>query len=160
MARGSSLVITEGFDELTKLLKQLPMELRRKALKSALRKGAEVIADEAKSRAPVDTGALRDSIKARPATRLRNKTAVGYRVVAGDDDYKGDQFYAAFIEYGFFKQPVRRVGNRIWSFPRGVGTPTWQPPRPFMRPSLESKRSQASKAIADAVKETIDNYFK
>lgn len=160
MAKRTSLVIAEGFDRLEQLLKNLPEELRRKALKDGLRDGAKVIEAEARRLVPVRTGALRNSIATKPATKLRNKSAVGYRVIAGDDDYKGDQFYAAFLEYGWWKQETYIVDGKIYSMKRGRGTPTWMPPKPFMRPALENARTSAANAVLSAVKTTVDAYLK
>ena len=148
-----------GFDRIAQLLEQLPENLRRKALKDGLRKGSEVIADEARRLVAVDTGQLRDSIRVRPATKLRNKaTAVGYRVVAGDGDYKGDTFYGSFLEYGFWKQPTYIINNRIYSVKRGRGNAfaTWEPLQPFMRPALERKAENAVIICAWAIRAQVE----
>ena len=50
---------------------------------------------------PVDKGALRRSLKIRALKRSRkNKHTVGVRVVTGEDFFKGEQFYGAFLEFG------------------------------------------------------------
>lgn len=66
-------------------------------LDATVRIAAEGIEAEAKSRAPVGTGALRDSIHT-------DKTSdAEYRVVAGDSDV----FYGHIVEHGSVKQPAQ-----------------------------------------------------
>jgi HK97 gp10 family phage protein len=59
-------------------------------VKDALEPGAELIAEEAKVRVPVDEGTLRDAIHV-------EETDVGWSVVAGDET---DAFYGHIIEHG------------------------------------------------------------
>ena len=55
-----------GLKELERRLKALPKEVAGKNLLGrALRKSANIIRDDARANAPVDTGILRDSIKVR-----------------------------------------------------------------------------------------------
>jgi len=156
MAKGLT-VQTDGFEHIQKLLRQLPPILQKGALRKGIRAGAKIIAEEARRRVPVDTGALRKSIKVRAATRLRKKTAVGVRVVAGEGDYKGDTFYGSFIEYGYWKQETYRLGSRIYSMKRGKGKSTWVPPDPFMRGALESKAKNAVIVCAWAVRALVED---
>ena len=52
----------EGGKELENALKQLPKALKKSALRSMLRKVAKPVLQEAKSKVPVDSGGLRDSL--------------------------------------------------------------------------------------------------
>ena len=150
-------VVITGFDRLRDALEKLPDEVKQQALKIGVKAGAEVIADAVRAKAPLDTGRLRDSVQVKAATRLRNKdTAVGYRVtVGGDGKSKDDPYYAYFIEYGYMKQETRVINGRIWSLPRGTGTPTWIPPKPFVRPALEQSSEAAKTAISNAVRNVV-----
>jgi HK97 gp10 family phage protein len=56
----------------------------------ATRAGAEIIAAQAKTRAPTNTGTLRDSI------HVEREGAAEYAVIAGDDDV----FYGHLVEHG------------------------------------------------------------
>lgn len=63
----------------------------------ALKAGAEQIEQDAKSRAPVDSGRLRDSIHADRTGNLE------YSVIAGGDGV----FYGHLVEFGTSKTPAR-----------------------------------------------------
>ena len=52
-----------GVAAIQKKFESLPGKMQRKLLRSAMTKGARVVAAEAKARVPVRTGALRKSIK-------------------------------------------------------------------------------------------------
>lgn len=115
--------------DVAKAQKQLgDMDKRIKvALTAASKAGAEILRDEAKARAPVDTGNLRGSIDIRPG---KNKTATSaeYVVFAG-------AWYAHFVEYGLRKRPK-------------------YPKQAFMRPAFDASQGRiaavASKVILDA----------
>lgn len=62
----------------------------------ALEQGVEAIAEDAKERVPVETGALRDAIHI-------EEIPGGWAVVAGDDD----AFYGHIIEHGGVNVPAR-----------------------------------------------------
>lgn len=70
-------------------LPQVAAELRPR-VSAAIKEGAEEIAEEARERVPVRTGALRDAI------HVRRSGPAQYDVVAGD----GDSFYGHFLEFG------------------------------------------------------------
>lgn len=108
----STFVHVKGLDELQKFLDALPAKMEANVMRSALRAGAQVIAQEAKANVPVDTGRLRDSI--RVTTRSRRGTVYA-SVKAGSKDTKKkvsekrgggisvsyeNAWYAHFVEYG------------------------------------------------------------
>lgn len=131
-------------------LRALPQELAQDkgAVRWALYGAAALIRDEARARAPIDTGRLRRSliVVARRGRGLR-RGVVAYRVThrrgrrAGTE--KGaqwvqaysrlDAYYAPWVEYGTSKMPAR----------------------PFMRPALAAR---ADDAVALAV-ERIRQYL-
>lgn len=95
----------EGATELNNLLNLLPIELRDKSLKFALKKGAEVVQEQTKFLVPVDKGQLKRHLAVR-AMKPR-KGRVGFRVTIRNTEKfvtvtkKGKRhFYPAVIEYG------------------------------------------------------------
>lgn len=101
-----------------------------------MRKGMKVITTEAKQKAPVDTGLTRRSIKTRaPVKRRRGVISIETRV--GEGDYKGDTFYASFLEFGAPK--------------RG-----WDDRRAFMRPAFEGKGEQARDVAMEALQSGLE----
>lgn len=112
----------EGWPELKAAFQNLPDNLMKSVLRSALRDGANFMKDEIRERCPVDTGALRDSV--RVVARRGTPTRVVFQVVAGAPFTEAKQakygikapFYALFVERGTVHAP----------------------PHPFMRPAIEA----------------------
>lgn len=80
------------------------------------------ISNDAKRYAPVDTGALRDSIE----HHLEGKT-----LIISAKGGAGGRTYAAWIE----------LGHRVYHPSTGIVGPESVPPRPFLRPALYTERS-------------------
>lgn len=105
----------EGAAELEKVLAQLPRQMGVRALFSALRKAANIIRDEAKSRVPVLTGTLKDNIVTKKLPERRSNSAT---VIVGSNR---KAFHAHLIEFGTVKMT----------------------PRPFLRPAFDTKKHEA-----------------
>lgn len=65
-----------GFKELRAALAELPRATERSVVRKVLKRRAEPIADMARSLAPVDTGALRDSIAVTTKLSRRHRKAL------------------------------------------------------------------------------------
>jgi len=118
--------------KLNKKLKQLESKIEKKIVRQALRAGARVVAKEAKQLAPVDTGELKSKIKVWALKRSRKK--IGVLVGTSAKEYTGDQFYAAFIEYGTKDQPAK----------------------PFLGPAAEAKGPEAAAVVEKTLAEGIE----
>ncbi|WDI31595.1 HK97 gp10 family phage protein [Hyphococcus flavus] len=117
----------EGVDELEKVFKRLPEKLRTKVILNAVRAGGRVIRNEAKARAPRDTGELARSITvATVKKKRRNENSL--------------------VRVGFKKPTSRRAHLAEY------GTST-QAAQPFMRPALDTKGEAAIQAITEKVAE-------
>jgi len=66
----------------------------------------KIVASRVKALVPVDSGLTRSSVKVRAAKRSRK--GFGINVQIGEGDYKGETFYAAFVEYGTIKNKAAR----------------------------------------------------
>lgn len=93
---------------------RITAEIEKKAM-DRLEKAAEYVADASRSRVPIDTGRLKDTIR---VTRLKGDPKLDIRVYAGSRD-KGGAFYAHMIEYGTVKMKAK----------------------PFLRPALNQAKS-------------------
>lgn len=121
----------DGWAEIKQRFADLPDKMMKRVLTQAMREAANLIKDEAKMHCPVDTGALRDSI--RTVARRGTPTRVVFNVVAGGEFTASKQekygikspYYALFVERGTIKAP----------------------PHPFMRPAIE----QGAQAAIDRV---------
>lgn len=142
-----------GGRELDRLLQTLPVKMERNIMRGALRSGAVIIRDEIKRRAPVDSGALRDSI--RVTTRAKKGTVsasakVGNRVA----------WYAHLVEFGTRPHVIvpRRQGGAMQF--GGVETRLVQHPgiqgRPFVRPAGDSATPSALAEVTKYVRRRLN----
>lgn len=116
-------------------LKALPVEISGKKggpLSRALGQGANVIVEDARGRAAVDEGTMRDSIRQKRDPNPQDVTE--RRIVY----VSGRAWWARFLEWGTEKQPAQ----------------------PFMGPAFEAKKLEAFAKIKEALKKGISNAIK
>ena len=90
-----------GIAELDKVFLDMPEQLQKKALRPAARAVAKMVLEQAKAEVPEDTGLLRSEMRIRAKKRSRRYPhTVGMTVGFADDLFKGDTFYAGFMEFG------------------------------------------------------------
>lgn len=145
----------DGLKELQNALKELPKEIQKRPLRSAVSAGAKVIADEAINKAPQgETGNLRKSIY-RYRSRRQSPTGketflVGVR--------KGKAKYANTSR----NRRLGRVGKTYqtqgeayyWRFVE-FGTSS-QPARPFLRPAFENSKERAVQVMKERLGKAIE----
>jgi HK97 gp10 family phage protein len=131
----------KGLRELGEALKSFGENIAKKTLSKATSTAAAVFRDDAKTRAPVKTGNLRDHIAVMKRSGPDKNTAkyvVGVRPIrltrkvkkvlrilkkefGGRTDIEGDPFYWRFLEFGTSRMQ----------------------PKPFMRPAFEAQKEHA-----------------
>ena len=116
-----------GLRELEDKLSNLEEKLNR-ALAEALEEIAEKIRDDAKNLAPVDTGALRKSIRVEKEGKLQFSVVAGGGGVVNPKTGR-EVDYAGFVEFG-----TRRMS-----------------PKPYMQPALERNRAEILRIVKDKV---------
>jgi len=99
-------------------------QLKGLNLEQALAAGANVLMRGSKRRAPVDTGAMRDSHRVEVRPPLGDKPQV--YIVVGDDEVVN---YPSYVEFGTRKMAAQ----------------------PFLRPALDEDRGEAIKAVGSYV---------
>jgi HK97 gp10 family phage protein len=108
---------------------QITAEIEKTAM-DRLEQAGEIIADRARALCPVDTGALKKSIRVR---RLKGDPKLDVRIYAGNRVEGGSMkkgaargaFYAHMVEYGTVKMPAK----------------------PFLRPALNGSKGQIMSAM-------------
>lgn len=122
----------KGGKNLTRILKTLPDELQ-KPVRDSIRVQAEGVLNAAKQAVPVDTGALRDDIRARFSNKgLRARIGV-FRQTKRQREKGVDTFYAAFVELGTqFRKAT-----------------------PFLFPAFRSRKTPGRADITKAAKEAL-----
>ena len=128
-----------GDAQLTANLEALEKNVRMRILKPAMKKGAAVVAREAKRRVPVRTGYLKKAIKPISTRRDASAMVVMNRAVANPNELRAVKgtgqrrpyrpaYIARIVEVGSAKRHIAA--------------------QPFLNPALEAKREAALDAIA------------
>lgn len=128
----------KGLKELLKKLDALPVDLTDKIGKTMLANGSEM-AQKARTKAPLDTGKLRQSIIAR-----QNKTDKGFVEVALVANSTGLAPYAAYMEFGtggLVNVPPELQDQAIKFKGKGIRQVNIRP-RPYLYPALVEQRGQ------------------
>ncbi len=144
----------KGTEELMKTLKEISADLKVRGGRTALRKAANVIRDDAKRRAealddPNTPEKIADNISTRLDSKHFRKTGdlkfeVGVRGGAGGvggDKSKnkgGDTWYWRFLEFGTEHMPAK----------------------PFMRPAMDANYNRAAEVFIEEYKKALDRAIK
>jgi HK97 gp10 family phage protein len=116
----------DGDKKLAENLKKINRTAQGRALREAAKQGAEVIVQEAKRRAPVDTGTLRDSIRSKFVKRRSDSVTV--EIGPGPKGY-----YGYFLEFGTSKMAAR----------------------PFLRPAMDECNQRAAEETQHTMVEAV-----
>ena len=127
-------------EQLLKALKQLPINIQKNVMVGAIRAGANVVRDEARRLAPVDTGNLQKSIATIQNTSRNdrfsmvksNPNFISFSVTPSRGG-KYDGWYAHFFEFGTSKMNAR----------------------PFLRPAFESKADEVLQRTKEYIAERL-----
>jgi HK97 gp10 family phage protein len=123
-------VEVKGLRELKASLNALPQNIATNVLRGAVNAGARVIRDEAKIKAPVETGTLKRAIYTKFIRELSDPWRAVYFVgvrqgkryanlkTKGGKDKSMDAYYAKFVEYGHYSRPAgkHRMNRRATSY--------------------------------------------
>lgn len=155
----------DGLDGLLQSLRQLPKELQGKPLLSGMRKGGNLIRDEAKRRVVRASGFLANQIVVRrAAAKDRRKAGVG----AGGEYFTVGVRTGKKVRYANTKRNRRqgRAGKLYeqsgwayyWRFLE-FGTKNMRA-KPFLTPAAEARGPQAAKVMIDETRNAIDKIMK
>lgn len=143
----------KGLKDLNEALLKLPLQVRQRPLRSAAAAAAKVIRDEARNRAPVDSGVLRSEI-----VHTRSKS----------ESREGSEVWYVTVRFKK-KKYVNSVGNRLldrvgksygadgnayyWKFLEFGSSK--QRPKPFLRPAFDGSRTQALEMFKKRLAQSI-----
>lgn len=125
---GGVQINLDGVKQLEQALAKVGVGVRTRVLRSGMRSGMDVVTALARAAAPVRTGKLRMSLETING-RTNSKWKVRVETRAGQGFYKGEAYYAAFLEFGTKKMP----------------------PRPFLTPARDLGRVRAVTVARDAI---------
>lgn len=141
-------VTIHGLADLSAILQSLPVKIEKNVLRGALNAGAQVIRKDAMAAVPVQSGALRKSI--RVSTRSKGGS-VSATIRAGDRA----AFYAHMVEFGTAAHKIKaKPGSMLAIGVASVDHPGARS-KPFMRPALDGKSTAAVESMADYMRDRI-----
>lgn len=123
------MAVLQGLDQFDRALKQLSLVTQGQLLKQAVKKGAELIREEAENRAPRDTGTLAEeeivSVVAGESNAFEATVKIGPSKKA---------FYGFFQEFGTAHHAAQ----------------------PFLMPSFEEKQDEALQVVSDELRKAVE----
>lgn len=142
---GTRFMQLEGGTELALILGRLPRTIQNRLLRVELRKGTKVFADEAKARAPVDTGLLKGALGVRSLKRKVGR--IGFRVFINTKG-KGGRTKAAKAkrEGGGFFTKTKAGETHFYPAVLEYGSEK-HPAQPFLRPAFDAKRKEVEAMV-------------
>lgn len=157
MSPGTGIEITGTGDAISKL-REASKQLYEWQIDDALLQGALVVEGGAKKKAPVDTGNLREHIRADILRDEKHTAVVGTNTK-----------YAAYVEYGTGihaengrgrKTPWKWTGvGKKWGDKKGGPKDHWtwgSHPHPYLRPAFYELQNKA----LDAIRKRIEQHLK
>lgn len=173
MSKGALDISILGLPALEQMFRTLPVTLQSKCLRPALRAAAKDLKAAVQAAAPRASGRMAASFGIR--ARKRSRTGIGIDVVTGtraelgipvnrkDGGPRG--YYPAAVEFGTKKARPRaarrmarlraRFGNNLSASQVEFGTRT-QPPRPFIRPTVDRLRGALIQKIGAVLSERVN----
>lgn len=142
----------KGGAELQRMLNSLPAKIEKNIMRSALRAGARVIANEAKANVAVEDGALRRSIRVSARAKKGRVTA---SVKAGSKE----AFYYRFVEFGTAAHTIKPKNKQALYFDGQFAKNVRHPgakAKPFMRPALDNKADEAIQAVGEQIRKRLN----
>lgn len=120
----------DGVDDIVNALQKADDELQR-SLHDLISEAAEIVFREADARVPIKSGKSRNTL--RIEVGKKGKGVFYANVVVGDGTGKEDPYYITFYELGTSRQP----------------------PRPFMRPSLDKSKTKIRAHLVEGLRAAI-----
>jgi len=118
----------EGVDDILKELRQVEKEARHEVVK-VLHDQSQLVVEDARGRAPKDTGAMAKGIRRSVSAKKLTATISAGGKVGGADTY-----YARFVEFGTKNMPAQ----------------------PFFFPACRAHEEEIGRALSDALAKLIE----
>ena len=145
----------EGFEELSRDLQKLPLELQKKALKKSTSEAIKVIRDQAAINAKQQKSAFSISTKLSAATGYNAQSLLGI---------SKKKWYLKFKELGTKSHDIWIKTKRVLANEEGqmFGTHVRvkEPARPFLIPAFDAKYNEAIEKMRIVLGSQIDEVLK
>jgi HK97 gp10 family phage protein len=158
-----------GLDELQKRLEEIPEDLRKKGMRTALSAGADIIRDGMVELAPKDTGFLAEHFNIKTSVKNGGMTGQAFIGPAGKIDYMEMGSVHARTPTGRWKKRkgqfvmeagmVARISVEAVARFLEFGT-SKMAKRPFMTQTFETKKGNALDAMIGKLRDWLDKQQK
>lgn len=118
----------EGVDDILKELRQVEKEAKHEVV-NVLREQSQLVVEDARDRAPKDTGAMAKGIKRSVSAKRLTAT-----ISAGGKAGGADTYYARFVEFGTKNMPAQ----------------------PFFFPACRAHEEEIGRALSDALAKLVE----
>lgn len=120
-------------------------KLRESLARSMAVAGGKVFRDEAKARAPVDSGKLRSSLylahREGESTPERQVYRVSWNARRAPHGH--------LLEFGHWQTHAMYLDGGVWKVGAPLASPKWVPAHPFLRPAYDGASGRAQKAMIE-----------
>jgi len=137
----------KGLSEVEAKLKGLSLKLATRSVRKAVGAGLVVLADEVRSRTPVETGLLKSSVAGTIRVSPKEGGAVGV-VSFGPQGY-----VARLVEFGHRTRAKSETGKSK----KSGAIIGHVPPHPFMRPAFDASKERAVEAFTNTLKTEVES---
>lgn len=141
-----------GGRELDELLQTLPTKIEKNITRAGLRAGAVVFREEVRNNVPVSSGALKKSV------RITTRAKAG-QVSASVKVGNATAWYAHLVEFGTRPHVISaapRRGLSVNGTPRREVNHPGVQGKPFVRPAVDAKFTEAVAAVEKKVRELLN----
>lgn len=158
----------QALRDIRNALNNLPKEFTLAKRRNILKKGASSFIDRAKSKAPIDTGELREAIGTKTFRNNKEFVFAGVRTKGKVSGVLGkveiDGFYAKFLEYGFrhIAWPAKGssikkgfLGKHLAAVDKRI---TKVKAKAFLRPAWDESKNQMRKDVENLTEKKIKAY--
>lgn len=143
-----------GVEELDALFLSLPDAMQKKALRPACRQVAAMVLADARARVRVKSGFLQSQLIVKPKRRSRRyPQTVGTTVGFKDDLFKGDTYYAGFLEFG---TETRRQKSRKYKSVGKIDAAKFE----FLKVSLFANQERKEQVFLEHLQRWLVRYNK
>ena len=155
----------KGMRSVQKALDLLPKEFGVTKKRNLLKKGIKPFIERAKSKAPVKTGVLKESIGVK--TFRNNKNWVFGGVITGkniksvtNEKITVDGFYAKWLEFGFTHISFPEKGQTLKNTNFAPKETSWVKPKPFLIPAWDETKGTVRSGTVKLILKRLKAYEK
>ena len=116
----------------------------------------QAVRDEAKARAPVDTGKLKGALYLAYSDRRSHGSKVVYSVTWNSEKNSNKAPHGHLLEFGHWQTHALYKGrDGEWYVGAPLAQPKWVPARPFLRPAYEAVAPRMAQIMVERGRERL-----